>query len=158
MPPPAGHHLAEFNLGLLKHDWEDPRVADFVAGLGPVNALARRSPGFVWMMGEAEMERAQLDPAGPLGGHPRLASTLSVWQDVESLEHFVWHTLHKRFYDRRAEWYDMGHALRLVLWWVPEGHRPDPAEAMARFRLLEAQGPSARAFGWAWLKQRETNP
>ena len=60
--------------------------------------------------------------------------------------------MHKKFYDRRAEWYDMDDALRLVMWWVPAGHHPDVAEAMARFRHLEAHGESDHAFGWSHLK------
>lgn len=149
---PTGHHLAEFNLGVLKYDWGDARVQDFVDGLDPVNAVAMRSPGFVWMLGEDDMDAAQRDPAGVLGGNPRTASTLSVWEDAASLEQFVWNTVHKRFYDRKAEWYDAGDQLRMVMWWVPIGHRPDLAEAMARFRQLEAQGDTPEAFGWAGLR------
>ena len=151
MRQPEGHHLAELNLGILKYDWDDPRVADFVNGLERVNTLARRSPGFVWMMPEDEMEAAQNAPDSPMDTHPRLASTLSVWEDVASLEHFVWNTVHKQFYDRKGEWYDMGAALRLAMWWVPAGHIPTMAEAMARFRHLETQGPSDHAFGWKEL-------
>lgn len=150
---PKGHHLAEFNLGVLKHDWDDPRVKGFVDGLDLVNGIAMRSPGFVWLLSEDEMDAAQRDPQGVLGGNPRTASTLSVWEDVASLEHFVWNTVHKQFYDRKAEWYDATKALRLVMWWVPAGHRPTLDEAMARFRRLEAQGPGPDAFGWDWLRE-----
>ena len=152
MRQPDGHYLAELNLGILKHDWEDPRVKDFVDGLDLVNGIAQRSTGFVWMMSGEDMEREQLDPAGPMEGNPRMASTLSIWTDLASLEHFVWNTVHKRYYDRRAEWYDMGAALRFVMWWVPEGHRPNMAEAMARFTYLEQHGAQDFAFDWAYLK------
>lgn len=73
MKPPQGHHLAELNLGILKHDWDDSRVKDFVDGLDLVNGIAQRAPGFVWMMSGAQMEREQLDPKGALGGNPRMA-------------------------------------------------------------------------------------
>ena len=95
----------------------------------------------------------QNDPDGPLGGNPRTASTLSVWQDAASLEHFVWNTVHKRFYDRRAEWYAPTDAVRLVMWWVPEGHRPDIAEAAARLAQLDQNGPGPEAFGWDFLRK-----
>ncbi|MGI9413652.1 MAG: DUF3291 domain-containing protein [Hyphomicrobiales bacterium] len=145
-------HLAEFNIGVLRHDWDDPRVADFVDGLDRVNAIAARAPGFVWRLPDDDMEAAQRDPTGPLGGNPRTASTLSVWADVASLEHFVWHTLHKRFYDRRTEWFAPGQGVRLVLWHVPVGHRPTIGEAAARLTHLDAHGDTAFAFGWAWAK------
>lgn len=147
-----GMHLAEVNLGVLKHDWDDPRVKGFVDGLDLVNGVAQRSPGFIWMMPPDQMEAAQNDPDGRMEAHPRLASTLSVWADVASLEHFVWNTVHKRFYDRRAEWYDVVESLRFAMWWVPAGHIPDMAEAMARFHHLAQHGDSDYAFGWAHLK------
>ena len=149
-----GHHLAELNLGILKHDWDDPRVQDFVDGLDLVNGVAQRSKGFVWMMDPATMEREQLDAQGPMGGNPRMASTLSVWESLGDLEHFVWNTVHKRFYDRRAEWYDLTDQLRFVMWWVPAGHHPDMVEAMTRYRHMETHGPSEQAFGWDWVKGR----
>lgn len=145
---PEGHHLAELNLGILKHDWDDPRVKGFVDGLDLVNSVAQRSSGFVWMLDGDAMDKVQTDPQGPMGGNPRMASTLSVWEDLASLEHFVWNTVHKRFYDRRAEWYDAVESLRFVMWWVPVGHTPGMAEAMERFHHLDAHGDSPTAFGW----------
>ncbi len=155
MKQPQGHHLAELNLGILKYDWDDPRVQDFVNGLDLVNGVAARSPGFVWRMDDAEMAFEQTHADGAMGANPRMASTLSVWEDVASLEHFVWNTVHKRFYDRKAEWYDMGVSLRFCMWWVPVGHRPAMAEAMARFRHLEQHGSGDHAFGWDHLKEAE---
>lgn len=145
--------LAELNLGILKHDWDDPRVKGFVDGLDPVNRVAQRSRGFVWMMDSEAMDAAQNDPSGVMGANPRMASTLSVWEDVPSLEHFVWNTVHKRFFDRRAEWYDAVESLRFAMWRVPVGHRPSMTEAMARFRHLETHGDSDWAFGWEHAKQ-----
>lgn len=150
----TGCHLAEFNIGTLKYDWDDPQVADFKNNLDRVFALAERSPGYVWHLKEAEMEAAQLDPGGVLGGNPRTASTLSVWRDLASLEHFVWNTLHRRFYDRRAEWYGPGQGLRMVMWWVPEGHRPSVAEAAAKLGQLAEKGDSDGAFGWSHARSR----
>ncbi|HCQ66138.1 MAG TPA: DUF3291 domain-containing protein [Rhodobacteraceae bacterium] len=149
----AGHHIAELNLGVLRHDWDDPRVKAFVDGLDLVNGVAERSKGFVWRMTDDDMDAAQNDPTGALGGTPRLASTLSVWEDVGSLEAFVWNTVHRQFFERRAEWFDAVESLRLVMWWVPEGHRPDSAEGMERFRHLEANGDSDYAFGWSYLEE-----
>ncbi|MFK7875133.1 MAG: DUF3291 domain-containing protein [Paracoccaceae bacterium] len=149
-------HLAEFNIGTLKYDWDDPRIADFQNNLDRVYDVAARSPGYVWHMSPADMETAQGDPLGVLGGNSRTASTLSVWQDAQSLEHFTWNTLHKQFYDRKNEWYDAvdqawgGH--RLVMWWVNQGERPSIAQAAARLAYLIKHGDSNHAFGWAHLK------
>ena len=150
---PSGYHIAEFNIGTLRYDWEDPRVKDFADNLDRVYAVAMRAPGFVWRMSDDAMEDAQCDPKGPLGGNPRTASTLSVWEDITSLENFVWNTVHKQFYDRKHEWYAPSDALRLVLWWVPAGHRPTIAEAGERYRHLEEHGETEFSFGWAGAKE-----
>jgi len=34
----------------------------------------------------------------------------------------------------------------MVLWWVPAGHQPTVAEAVARLKLLRERGPTAEAF------------
>ena len=143
--------LAEFNIGTLKYDWDDPRVADFQNNLDRVYDIARRSPGYIWHLEGEEMEAAQRDAQGVLGGNPRTASTLSVWQDAETLGNFVWNTVHKQFYDRKSEWYDPDQGLRLVMWWVPAGHIPTLPEAMERFHHLENHGNSDQAFGWSHL-------
>ena len=148
---PKGHHLAEFNIGILRFDWDDPRVKDFADGLDRINELAARSPGFVWRMPDDDMDAAQTDPDGVLGGNPRTASTLSVWKDAARLENFVWNTVHRHYYDRKHEWYAPTDALRLVMWWVPAGQRPSIAEAMERFEHLNALGDTEFAFGWAGL-------
>ncbi|MGC1495157.1 MAG: DUF3291 domain-containing protein [Sulfitobacter sp.] len=155
MMQPDGHHLAELNLGVLKYDWDDPRVKGFVDGIDLVNNVAQRSPGFQWMMSQDDMDAEQRNPNGAMGGNPRTASTLSVWSDIPSLEHFVWNTVHKQFYDRKAEWYDAVESLRFAMWWVPIGHQPDMNEAMARFCHLEVHGDDDYAFGWAHIKQAQ---
>lgn len=146
-------HLAEFNTGILRYDWDDPRVADFAEALDQVNRIAARSSGFVWRMPDEEMDAAQNDPNGVLGGNPRTASTLSVWRDVHSLEQFVWQTLHKRFYDRRKEWFAPGQGIRMVLWQTPIGHQPSIEEAIERFESLKSRGDTDFAFGWEHAKK-----
>ena len=147
-----GFHLAEFNWGVLKYDWDDPRVADFVNALERVDALAQRRTGYVWQMSEEDMSFHQNDPDGVLGANPRLASKLSVWETPQSLWHFAYHTVHNRFVTRGPEWYDMNHGIRMVLWWVPIGHRPTIQEAVEKRDLLLSFGSSHSAFGWDWLK------
>jgi hypothetical protein len=40
--------LAQLNVARLIAPLGSPEVAEFVAGLVPINRLAERSPGFVW--------------------------------------------------------------------------------------------------------------
>ena len=43
-------HLAQCNIVKLKAPLDSPVVADFVAALDPINALADAAPGFVWRL------------------------------------------------------------------------------------------------------------
>ena len=151
MQHPAGHNLAELNVGRLVAPVDDPRVADFMNALDFVNGLGKRMPGFVWMMeGSGEPGAGNTDVK--LEGDPRFISNLTVWEDVASLEAFVFNTVHKRFYDRRAEWFELMEDRHFVMWRTPVGHRPTLEEGLARLESLRANGPSDEAFDWSYAK------
>lgn len=150
MIQPAGHYLAELNVGRLLAPTDDPRVAEFMAALDRVNGLGKRMPGFVWMM-EGSGEPGTGNTETKIGGDPRYVSNLTVWEDAASLETFVWKTVHAQFYARRKEWFEVLGEMHFVMWWVPAGHRPTLDEALARLDDLRGNGPSERAFGWESL-------
>ena len=126
-------HLAQLNVGRLVAETDDPRVAEFMAALDRVNGLGKRMPGFVWMM-EGSGAPGTGNTETKIGGDPRLVSNLTVWESVEALETFVWNTVHRQFYERRREWFEVLGEQHFVMWWVPEGHRPTLDEALARLR------------------------
>jgi len=41
----SDYHLAQLNIAQLKYGFDDPELADFVARLEDINALADESPG-----------------------------------------------------------------------------------------------------------------
>jgi len=145
-------HLAQLNIGRLVAETGDVRVAAFMAALDRVNGIGRRSPGFVWMM-EGSGAPGTGNTEARIGGDPRFVSNLTVWESVEALEAFVWNTVHRQFYARRAEWFEVLGAQHFVMWRVPEGHRPSLDEALARLDHLKAHGDSDHAFGWAYLAE-----
>ncbi|WP_146588961.1 DUF3291 domain-containing protein [Puniceibacterium confluentis] len=149
---PEGHHLAELNIGRLVAPTDDPRVADFMGALDRINGLGKRMPGFVWMM-EGSGAPGTGNTDAKLEGDPRFVSNLTVWETVETLEAFVWDTVHRQFYNRRAEWFEVLDKMHFVMWWVPVGHRPTLAEALEKLALRDAQGDTDAAFGWGHLKQ-----
>lgn len=151
LTPPAGHHLAELNIGRLVAPVDDPRVAEFMENLDRINGLGKRMPGFVWMM-EGSGEPGKGNTENNIGDDAQAVANLTVWEDGASLEAFVWGTLHKRFYERRAEWFSLMQDQHFVMWWVPAGHRPTLDEGLARLEHLRSFGPSKEAFGWAELK------
>jgi hypothetical protein len=143
-------HLAQLNVGRLVAETDDPRVAEFMAALDRVNGIGKRMPGFVWMMeGAPGMGNTETK----IDGDPRFVSNLTVWDSVEALERFVWGTIHRQFYERRAEWFEVLGRMHFVMWWVPEGHRLTLEEGLGRLAHLEAEGDSDHAFGWRHLPQ-----
>lgn len=147
-------HLAELNVGRLLAPTDDPRVAEFMAALDLVNGLGKRMPGFVWMM-EGSGAPGTGNTENAIGGDAQFVSNLTVWDSVAALEAFVWNTVHRQFYERRAEWFQVLGRMHFVMWWVPAGHKPTLDEALARLAHLEAQGDSDHAFGWTYLKEAQ---
>jgi hypothetical protein len=143
-------HLAELNIGRLKYEIGDPRIAEFVDNLGRINAMAERMPGFVWrLVGDGSNDGAlEMRPFDD----PMMAVNMSVWETVEQLEQFVWNTVHKRFYARKAEWFELMSAHHFCMWFVEEGHIPTVDEAKARLDHLQAHGNSDYAFDWSHLE------
>jgi hypothetical protein len=149
---PAGTQLAELNVGRLIAETDDPRVAEFMNALDQINGLGKRMPGYVWMMeGSGEPNTGNTDTK--IGGDSRYVANLTVWDNVETLEAFVFNTLHRRFYERRREWFEVLGEMHFVMWWVPVGHRPTMEEALQRLEHLKQHGDSDHAFGWSYLAQ-----
>ncbi len=145
-------HLAELNIGRLLAPTNDPRVADFMTNLDRINGLGKRMPGFVWMM-EGSGEPGTGNTETWIGGDPQFVSNLSVWEDAEALETFVWGTIHKQFYDRKAEWFEVMGDQHFVMWWIDAGHKPTLNEALERLEHLKTHGNSDHAFDWSHLKE-----
>lgn len=135
--------LAQLNIALMKEPLESPGMSEFVANLDRINALAENSPGFVWRLQTDDGDATALRPMGP-----EVLVNLSVWRDVESLRQFVYATAHVEIMRRRHSWFERMSEAHLVLWWVPAGHRPTPAEASERLNQLRSAGPSPAAFNF----------
>jgi hypothetical protein len=139
----AEHHLAQLNVARAKAPLDSPELAEFMALLEPVNALADSAPGFVWRLQDD-------DGAGAtgirVGGDDRLIVNMSVWESIEALWSFVYDGGHLDVMRRRREWFERFATAHVVLWWIPAGEIPTLEEALERLDLLEANGPSPDAF------------
>jgi heme-degrading monooxygenase HmoA len=139
---PATHHLAQVNVARLVAPLDAPELADFVANLEPVNALADTAPGFVWRLqtedGNATLVRVLDDDM--------LIVNMSVWRSLDDLSAFVYRSGHRDVMRRRREWFERLADSHLALWWIPAGERPTVADAEDRLVHLRAHGPTAHAF------------
>ena len=136
-------HLAQVNVGRLRAREGSPEVAEFIAALEPVNALADRSPGFVWRH-EAEAGVGHLTPGG--ADDELFVVNLSVWESYAALHEFTYRSAHSGFLRRRLEWFERPSGPIIAMWWVEEGERPTVDQALARLEHLRTHGPTPRAF------------
>jgi len=133
--------LAQLNVAHLKEPIDSPLLADFVANLDRINALADAAEGFRWRLmtddGNATSER-------PFGDN--VIVNMSVWRDLDALRIYVYKSAHVEIMKRRREWFAHSSEAYAVLWWIPSGHRPSVFEAAGRLEQLRRHGPSSTAF------------
>src|SRR5690348_2098728 len=108
-------HLAQFNIGRLRASTDDPRLAEFMANLDPINALAEATPGFVWRL---QTEDGNATAIRPYAGDELMAVNMSVWESMEALADYVYRSAHTGFLRRRAQWFERLSEVYLVLWWI----------------------------------------
>jgi hypothetical protein len=143
------YHLAQLNLGLFRHPLDADEMAEFAAALEPINAIAEATPGFVWRLtGDDGAPSSFVDVPG--ADDPLWAPNMSVWEDLESLKHFMYKSGHASYLRRRAEWFQKPDRPINVLWWLPAGEIPALEDAIARLDHLAEHGPSER--GWPLTK------
>jgi heme-degrading monooxygenase HmoA len=130
------------NIGRIRAALESPQLAEFVATLEPINAIADAAPGFVWRLqtdeGDATSIRAFDDDM--------LLVNMSVWESLDALSAFVYQSDHRAVMLRRRQWFERPTDAFMVLWWVPADHIPTVDEAKQRLELLRKEGPSPEAF------------
>jgi hypothetical protein len=143
----SGTHIAQLNIGRFRFATDDSRMAGFMTNLDRVNAIAERSEGFVWRLKDETNNATAIRPFPD----PDMAVNLSVWESVEALENFVWNTVHSRFYNAKASWFEKAEAPHFVMWTIPAGHIPSLDEAKDRLEHLQRNGGSDFAFGWSHL-------
>jgi hypothetical protein len=135
-------YIAQVNIGRIKASLEDPIMAGFVNRLEEINALADKSPGFVWRLQTPEGDATYLRPFDD----DQIIVNMSVWESIEQLKHYVYKTAHVELVKQRAAWFEKFAGSYTALWWVPKGHIPGVDEAKKRLAHLDANGPTQFAF------------
>lgn len=138
------YHLAQINIARILAPFDDPLMAEFVAQLAPVNALADSSPGFVWRLqtesGDATNIRIYEDEM--------IAVNMSVWESVEALREFAYKSAHAGVMRNRKRWFEKFDGSYMALWWVPAGHIPTTEEGKERLDYLREYGDTEYAFSF----------
>jgi hypothetical protein len=137
----SAYHLAQLNIAWMKAPLASPQMADFVANLERINALAEGSPGYIWRLQDEAGDATAIRPFGD-----EVLVNMSLWRDVQSLSDYVYKSAHTEMLKRRREWFERIEQAHQVLWWVPTGHRPSVDEAAERLAHLREYGATEQAF------------
>ena len=112
-------HIAQINVGTTLYPTDDPRLSGFMNQLDDINALAERSPGFVWRLQSDSGNATDIDAGGP----PLFIVNMSVWASAEALYDYVYKTAHRYVMADRRQWFEKPQGAYQALWWVAAGHR-----------------------------------
>jgi hypothetical protein len=135
-------HLAQLNVGRLRAPMDDPMIDDFRENLAPINALAERSPGFVWRLQDEDGNATGIK----VFEDELEIINLTVWESIDALADFTYRSDHTDFLRRRREFFEAPTQPIFCLWWIPEGTIPTIEDAIGRLEHLRTHGPTTTAF------------
>ena len=142
MAPSTGFEIAQLNVGRAVAPLEHAVMADFMNRLDESNALAERSPGFVWRLQGDNGNNTSLK----VSDAPLFIVNLSVWSSIDALYDFTYRSDDRLVFKRRHEWFERLSPPNTVVWWQPAGTLPTAEEALARLDRLTTRGPTPEAF------------
>ena len=150
------YKLAFMTVGILREPVGHEQVQGFVDRVPPVYQSADASDGFharsIRDMGTYLHSWGDVKlPACYPQSMPdkRIAVTLSLWMDLESVAAFSYHGPHGEALSKRKDWFDKLNLPGYVAWWVGADHAIDWAEGCNRLDRLHRDGPTALAFNFA---------
>lgn len=139
------YHLAQINIGRILAPVDDPKIADFVAQLDEINALADTAAGFVWRLQSASGNATDV----VYNEDPFVLVNMSVWQSLAALRDYIYTSRHIEVFRQRAKWFEKMSKPHYCLWWVPAGHIPTVGEGRERLEHYQLHGATPYAF-WFW--------
>jgi hypothetical protein len=138
------YHIAEINVARARAALDDPAMADFVAQLDAVNAVADASEGFIWRLKADGGGASSYVSAFP---DPRIIVNVSVWRSLDELQRYAYRSHeHAQVFRDRRKWFEKLDGPALAMWWVPAGTVPSLSDALHRLEILAEHGPTVDAF------------
>ena len=135
-------HLAQINIARAVASLDDPAMAEFVAQLDAINAVADVSPGFVWRLQDESGNATDIQAYSD----PRMIINMSVWETAEALFDYVYKSDHLSVLRRRKDWFEADGRPRLAMWWIEAGQIPSVDDGVVRLDHLAEHGSTAYAF------------
>jgi hypothetical protein len=140
-------------IGVFKAPWGHPDVQGFVDRVGPVFGAADQSDGMVGRsqrdvdtLGRSWRELKIPDTYSEISDTALLPSTLSLWEDLESVAAFAYNGAHGEALSKRNDWFHHDVRPTYVAWWVETDAPVSPEDAAKRLDYLFQYGPTPYAF------------
>ena len=100
----SANHIAQLNIGRFRY--RDATIRAWRRSWTNLDRDQRARGAQRGIRLAAQRREQQRDRASRRSSDPTTAVNLSVWESVEALERFVWATVHKQFYNRKADWFE----------------------------------------------------
>ncbi len=147
------HKLAFMTLAILRQPFGHAEVQGFVDRVPGVYGAVAASEGFHEMSirdlntylhswGDTSLPDWYPESAGT----DRVAITLSLWADLESVAAFSYNGAHAEALTKRREWFDRSPVPPYVAWWVESEKAITFPEGYERMESLFRNGSTAFAF------------
>jgi hypothetical protein len=137
-------YLAQINIARMLAPIDSFVMADFVANLDNINALAENSEGFIWRLKDENNNATAIK----IFDDDFLIVNMSVWENTDALFQFVYQSNHAEIFKRRKEWFEKMPEMHMTQWYIPAGHLPTIAEATERLNYLRNHGETPFAFSF----------
>lgn len=137
-------YLAQINIAKMLAPIDSPVMADFVANLDSINAVAETSEGFVWRLKDETNNATAIK----IFDDDFLIVNMSVWKSTEALFQFVYKSNHIEIFKRRKEWFEKMEEMHMAQWYLPAGHLPTVADAVERLHYLRKHGETPFSFSF----------
>jgi hypothetical protein len=157
--------LAFMTVGIMREPYGHTQVQGFLDRVPAVYNSADSSDGFhgrsirdlgTWLHSWGEITLPACYPASAQMN--QVATTLSLWKDLESVAAFSYHGPHGEALTKRRDWFDKDDLPVYVAWWIPEEQSISWPDGCARIDHLHAHGPTAFAFDFAHPFDPAGNP
>ncbi len=138
----AEYQLAQINVAKAVAEMDADVMQGFVSRLEEINALADKSPGFVWRLQSEDGDATSIN----VFDDALMLINISVWDSIESLKAFVYRSVHVELIQDREAWFNKMIMAHQALWWIPAGHIPSEEAGKEKLAYIRDHGPTPEAF------------
>ena len=138
------YHLAQINIAKMLAPIDSPVMAEFVANLDSINALAEGSPGFVWRLKDEGNNATSIK----VYDDDFIIVNMSVWENADALHQFVFQSHHVEIFKQRRQWFEKMSDMHMALWYVPKDYTPTALDGVERLNYLRSNGETPFAFSF----------